>query len=357
MRLIEGKAVIDAPVERIVTKKLPVFYNPVMKLNRDVSILLMNSLPGSYRVADVLAGSGVRSIRFLKECKNIEEVFANDSSPKAVASIKRNAKLNKVSLSVSQKDASTFLLQSEGFNYIEIDPFGSPNPFLDSAVKRISRNGILAVTATDTSALAGSHPKACVRKYWGIPLRFWAMHEFAIRLLARKAQLVAGQYDKALTPVFCHSSAHYVRLYFRAEKGKAKVDAIYKQHKFAHVCRYCLSIRISGENSGICCKRPVNVAGPLWTGQLWERKLVLKMKSIAEDDAKSLLDLIAQESRIQTVGFHDWYRACSKRGHAVPKKEVVFARIEKAGFDVAPTHFSVQGLRSAISSQELLRLL
>ncbi|MCU0373510.1 MAG: ATP-binding protein, partial [Ignavibacteria bacterium] len=42
-----------------------------------------------------------------------------------------------------------------GFDYIDIDPFGSPCPFLDAAIKRLSRGGILAVTATDTSALAG----------------------------------------------------------------------------------------------------------------------------------------------------------------------------------------------------------
>lgn len=357
MRLTEGKAVLDVPVAKIVTKELPVFYNPAMKLNRDISVLLLNSFAGSFRVADVLAGSGVRSIRFLKECSNVKEIFCNDSSEKAVQSIKKNAKLNKVSMNISNKDASQFLLQSEGFNYIDVDPFGSPNPFLDAAAKRIARNGILAVTATDTSALAGSHPKAGLRKYWGFPLRFWAMHEFAIRLLARKVQLVAGQYDKALTPVFCHSTAHYVRLYLRAEKGKSKVDAIYKQHKFAHVCKSCLSIIVSDDNSNICCKRPMMVAGPLWAGQLWERKLALKMKATASDEAKPLLDIIAQESRIQTVGFHDWYKICSKRSHAVPKKEVVFERIKKAGFDAVPTHFSVQGLRSSISSQELLRLL
>ena len=43
------------------------------------------------------------------------------------------------------------ILHSKGFDYIDLDPFGSPNIFLDSAVKRLGRNGILAVTATDTA--------------------------------------------------------------------------------------------------------------------------------------------------------------------------------------------------------------
>ena len=38
------------------------------------------------------------------------------------------------------------------FDYIDIDPFGSPNPFLAAAIGRITRNGIVAVTATDTAS-------------------------------------------------------------------------------------------------------------------------------------------------------------------------------------------------------------
>lgn len=351
----EGKVILDVPAEA--SRKLPVFYNPVMKLNRDISVLLVNALSGKQRIADVLSGSGARAVRLSKECKNAGEVFANDSSASAVKYIKKNARMNKAKLNISQKDASVFLLESEGFSYIDIDPFGSPNPFLDAAVRRISRGGIIALTATDTSALSGSHPKAGFRKYWARPLRFWGMHEFGIRILARKAQLVGGQYDKALVPVFCHSTAHYVRLYLECQKGKSKVDEVYRQHKFVHFCQNCLAIKTSADNVGVCCKKPVIVAGPLWSGQLWKQDLVKRMQKNAKDESKLLLDVIAKEAKIQTVGFHDWYEYCSKLRRAVPKRAVIIEKIRKLGYKVAPTHFSSQGLRSEISSKEFLQLL
>ena len=68
-RLIkEGKATVKVPVVKTVSKEMDVFYNPVMKFNRDISVLLLNSIDKSkLGIADPLAGSGIRSIRFLLE--------------------------------------------------------------------------------------------------------------------------------------------------------------------------------------------------------------------------------------------------------------------------------------------------
>ena len=199
-----------------ISKQLEIFYNPVMKFNRDISILLLNALNKKMQIADPLAGSGIRSIRFIKELNKgiITSIAINDSSTNAVRAIKKNVKLNKIknkNIVISNKDANEFLLSSKGFDYIDIDPFGSPNPFLDAAVKRLARDGILAVTATDTAPLAGTYPNACKRKYWAIPLRNHLMHEVGIRILIRKVQLIGIQYDKALIPIFsCSKVRHNV---------------------------------------------------------------------------------------------------------------------------------------------------
>ena len=42
------------------------------------------------------------------------------------------------------------VLAREAFQWIDLDPFGSPMPFLDGAIQAIGRRGVLAVTATDT---------------------------------------------------------------------------------------------------------------------------------------------------------------------------------------------------------------
>ena len=165
----EGKSKFKAYLGKV-SKKLPVFYNPEMKGNRDISVSLLNALDREMDIALPLAGSGVRGIRFLLECKNMKVHF-NDLNPKAYELIRENLELNNVKGVVSNLDADLFLLNSKGFDYIDIDPFGSPNPFLAAAIGRISREGILAVTSTDTAALTGTYPKVTQRKYWAKSLK------------------------------------------------------------------------------------------------------------------------------------------------------------------------------------------
>ncbi|MBW3019527.1 tRNA (guanine(10)-N(2))-dimethyltransferase [Candidatus Woesearchaeota archaeon] len=344
MRITEGSVTIDVSLQKAPSKTAPVFFNPVMKLNRDISVLFLNALNRKLSCADILAGSGIRALRLMKEC-NVD-VIANDVNPLAVKSMKKNAKLNGLKLNISDKEANKFLLDSEGFDYIDIDPFGSPNPFLDIAVKRVSRKGYLGVTATDTSALSGSHIKAGLRKYWGHPVKNECMHETGIRLLIRKVQLIGAQYAKALVPVFCHASQHYYRVYFECSKGKEKVDNIMKQHKYVDFNKD-FSITTSYENQRAS-------AGPVWTGKLWNRPLVNKMLKNAEGEAKDLLGVIKKEAAIPTVGFYDYYAMCSKLGKNVPDRISLFSKLKKKGKLASETHFSYKGVRTNATVQQLL---
>ncbi|MEM3127211.1 MAG: hypothetical protein QW331_04065, partial [Candidatus Woesearchaeota archaeon] len=81
----EGSANLMLSQQDKISKKLSVFYNPVMKLNRDVAVLLLQSIDKKQmQIADPLAGSGVRAIRFLKELeqKKIKLVAINDYNKK-----------------------------------------------------------------------------------------------------------------------------------------------------------------------------------------------------------------------------------------------------------------------------------
>ena len=355
----EGSIKIKTPKAEKISKEMQVFYNPIMGLNRDISVLVLNSISKKdMQIADPLAATGVRSIRFLKELtKNkIKTIYINDCDKNAVKLIKENLKLNNVKYKNNKKiiiksdrikasgklknkvflgndDANLFLLKSAGFDYIDIDPFGTPNPFLDAACKRIARGGILAVTATDTSALCGAFPKACLRKYWAMPKKDTMMHETGLRILIRKIQLVASQCDKALTPIFSYSKEHYMRVFFRSDKGKGKVDEILKQH-------------------GYC-----NEAGPLWIGNLWDKKLAnriykntLKNKTFSNNkELINFLKIIKEESKINSVGFYDLHDICEKNKiKHLQKKDRIINQIKKLGYQATDTHFKWEGIRSNI---------
>ena len=50
----ESSCEIKVPIEKKISKELPVFYNSVMKFNRDVSVLLLNSIgKKDMQIADI----------------------------------------------------------------------------------------------------------------------------------------------------------------------------------------------------------------------------------------------------------------------------------------------------------------
>lgn len=342
MEVREGSVTVDVPKQDIPSKSAPVFFNPVMSVNRDICILFLKSLKKQLFCADILAGSGVRALRIKKELGF--DIVANDVNPLAVKAIKRNMKKNKVKIGVSNKTSDEFLIQSSGFDYIDVDPFGSPNPFLDLSIKRLSRGGFIGVTATDTSALAGSHPKAGLRKYWGNPVRNHCMHEVGVRLLVRKIQLIGAQYAKALVPVFVHAHQHFYRVYLECKKGKSAVDSLMKKHQ-------CLDFSddIIISNCGS--------VGPIYTGPLWDKKIVKGMLDLASDELESLLKTIYDEARIDTVCFFDYYKLCSKLKMNVPPLDSLIKILKKNKFKACPTHFNYRGLRSDASSEQIVKSL
>lgn len=328
----EGKARVKV-FEGKISAKLPVFYNPVMKLNRDITVYLLNSVEKKHmKILLPLAGTGVRGIRLLKELDKgrIKELVMNDLNPRCLKVIRHNLKLNDVKAEVHNEEANRFMLNSKGADYIDIDPFGSPNNFLDAAIKSISREGILAVTATDTAALCGTARKACLRKYWAEPLRNELMHEIGLRILIRKVQMIGAQYDKALIPIFSYAKEHYMRVFFAVNKGKEKVNSLLKKHLM------------------------FGNAGPLWSGPLWDKRLAAKM---AKRDEK-ILKIIGDEAKIDSIGFFHMHKMVRGRKVArLPKKDELMKEIRKAGFRAAETHFSPEAIKTDMPEEDFKRRL
>ena len=121
----EGKAKVFVPEESKISKKLPVFYNPVMKFNRDVSVWLLNEIGNKdMRICLPLAGSGVRGARFFKELKKgkIKEIIFNDYSENAFELIKKNLEENKIKkdFKIFNQDAKKYGLQVRIMHLMEM---------------------------------------------------------------------------------------------------------------------------------------------------------------------------------------------------------------------------------------------
>jgi tRNA (guanine26-N2/guanine27-N2)-dimethyltransferase len=149
-----------------------------------------------------------------EEVNGVRKVVLSDISAEAVRLTRFNIASNKLAEIVSavHEDANLLLSRHAAprkrFDFIDIDPFGPPVPYLDSAVRALRDGGMLAMTATDMAPLCGVHPKACIRKYGGKPLRTEYCHELAVRLLVGCLVMTAAKHAIGVKVAFSHSKDH-----------------------------------------------------------------------------------------------------------------------------------------------------
>ena len=192
---VEGGTKLVVPQSSLTAKvlsKVPAFFNPAAKFNRDLSILAYNVFAHSSEkktFADSFTGIGARALRVAVEVPEIEQVYGNDINSVSIESAKEAAKLNCVAdkCHFSIDEVCKFLLKGdrEGgrFSIVDLDPFGTPAKHVDCMLRAVLDDGLVSITATDTAVLCGVYPKVCLRRYYGRPLNNSYGNETAIRLL------------------------------------------------------------------------------------------------------------------------------------------------------------------------------
>jgi tRNA (guanine26-N2/guanine27-N2)-dimethyltransferase len=322
-------------------------------LNREIS------------VCTPLAGCGVRGIRFATEVEGVKKVVINDINVKAFQLASYNVRMNGLSerVVVKNEDAN-FLLASYGaprkrFDAIDIDPFGPPVPYLDSAIRALRNGGLLILTATDMAPLCGVHPKACIRKYGGKPLRTEYCHELAVRLLAGCLAMTAAKYEMGISIIFSHSTDHYIRIYAIAKHGAKKADENIKKTGYILHCFKCLHREpVKGlfliKDSAKCCEcgSKMEMAGPLWLGEIIDAKFCWLMENVVAQKPlrqgwkiRRLLASAKSEAKASTT-YYVLDKICKKLALPVPSVEKVVDGLKKRGFQAVPTHFNVKGIKS-----------
>ncbi len=338
----EGKIEIEV-FEGKISKELPVFYNPQKKFDRDVSIeVLKYVLPKNANVLDMLSASGVFGLRIASELET-GIVYLNDKNPKAVELMKRNVERNrdvlKADIKISNYDARKIAGKlEEKFDYIDIDPFGSPVPFLPSAFLLIKHKGIISVTATDTGALYGTYKNACIRKYNSIPLKISESHEIGLRILIKRIVEIASMYNIGIDVIFSYWYRHIYRVFFRILKGKTHTKRSLEKiafFKWENGWKFYPIWEGRFEDK---------VYGPIWVGKLWDQEIAEKLG----EKFKELKEL-REEYKIPTeYNIHyNIHRICKEfKIGMIKKKREVIESLRKRGYLASPTIFSGTGVRT-----------
>jgi len=364
-----------------ITASLPVFYNPRMRLNRDISVLFLSAYLSTENIdsmCEPLTGSGVRTLRYLNECPGDFTAKLFDANPIAVDTARRNIErlgLNKRAEVV--KGDAKFLLLSESrekrFDYVDVDPFGTPAPYLNASIQSLNpEGGFLSLTATDMPVLCGAYPNVAMRRYGGFSIRAPFTHEIAVRLLQALAFRIAGLNDCAIRPYAILSTDHYVRTWIQVDSDR---KASNRQIESLGVIRYCtacmqsetIPLTMRGENESFVhvkdgCKGTVREAGPLWIGALFNRNTIdLAQKALKKEDESiyhkrvpRILEEMQEEQHVMQYPFIDLHALCDLYNFTPPRNEQVIEYLKEIGHRVARTHFRPTAIRTEAPVKEVV---
>lgn len=350
-----------------VPPKTPAFFNPVAKLNRDLSILAYRAFAPKLKehtLADGFAGVGARALRVAKEVSEIDQVYANDANPSAIEAAKKGAELNDISskCQFSVDEVCKFLLKGndrgERFGIVDLDPFGTPARHVDCVLRAVLDGGLISITATDTAVLCGVYPQVCLRRYYGRPLNNSYGNETAVRLLTSLIALTASRLELAIKPLFAHATMHYLRVYAQVVVSSSEANDVYSNLGHVRHCFNCGHRTATTEyENAKCelCQSKVKAAGLLWTAPLQDHSFVANMAQGADLKCKKVLEAAAGEIDIPYYFKGDEISSKMRTNpHSVSK---IIEKLQVAGHQASRASFNTGAFKTDARIDQVLQAL
>ncbi len=358
-RIIEGRTSLYVPRASLILREpptTPFFFNPAARVNRDISVAIAEVVKGD-TFCDSLAGIGSRGVRIANEVSRDIGVTLVDFNERALRTARRNASANLVAgrCEFAKSETNTFLFsrfrRDSKFDFVDLDPFGTPAPYLQGGFNAVAEGGVVSVTATDTAVLCGVHPEVAYRRYLSVPLRNEFKHETAIRLLMNACRRIAAMNDIGIEAVAAHSTKHYLRVYVRARLGATRADSSAKFEGFITSCRRCGHRVSSAEPIAVCqqCNARVVSAGPVWVGPLADTTVVAAAAAVCRRDCfnegmKALTGLIGV-NEFPPYGY-SLEEICANLRVPSVSRDKVMHRLSSKGYKVLRQPFEKTGMKT-----------
>ncbi|MDG6996935.1 MAG: hypothetical protein JRN52_13525 [Nitrososphaerota archaeon] len=358
-------------------KMIPGFFNPQGKYVRDVSVVCYDSYgiargKSDLSFADSMAGVGARGVRVAHELLHYSQVYLNDVNSFSLDLGRLSAKLNSVESKChfSKSETCSFLTSrevtdGERFDVVDLDPFGTPSPFVDCLIRSVKEDGLLSVSATDSAVLCGIYPRVTLRKYQGLPLRTEYCHEIGMRLMFGLLATTAMRFEAGIEPKFCHHDKHYFRIYCAVKIGNRW--SIENEKKIGFVihcfsCGYRKTIAHSefmhskegefGAGNLICpeCKSSrMRLGGPLWIGNIQSQEFVKKCAEIS--------GLAVFEPELDLPLYYDVSVLSDEWGVRTPRINDVVNSLRSSGRSASRTRLNPNAVRTDAPLDEIQSLL
>ncbi|XP_057524111.1 tRNA (guanine(26)-N(2))-dimethyltransferase 2-like [Amaranthus tricolor] len=332
------------------------------------------------RVLEALSASGLRALRYAREIEGIGQVIALDNDKACVEACRRNIKFNgSVACSKVESDLADarvyMLTHPKEFDVVDLDPYGTPSIFLDSAVQSVVDGGMLMCTATDMAVLCGGNAEVCYSKYGSIPLRAKYCHEMALRILLASIESHANRYKRYIVPVLSVRIDFYIRVFVRIYSSASVMKETPLKLSYVYQCVGCDSFHLQplgrtiSKNNNVkyypgygpvvpqeCtdCGKKFNMGGPIWSApihdQEWVTSILSDVKSMkdrypAYDRIVALLTTISEELPDVPL-FLCLHNLCGTLKCTSPSAVIFRSAVLNAGYRISGTHASPLGLKT-----------
>ncbi|MBN1431483.1 MAG: tRNA (guanine(10)-N(2))-dimethyltransferase [Methanomicrobiaceae archaeon] len=328
----------------------PVFFNKRMAINRDLTVLLLKCIePETY--LDAMGATGARGLRVFNECGIKATICDKDND--AISLIKYNRDSCCKDVEVVECDVNV-LMHQRRFDAVDIDPFGSPAPFINSAAT--SAKKYLFLTATDTAPLCGAHQKAGIRRYFSKPLNNEYHSETGLRVLLGYAARECAKYDRGTEPLFCYAREHFVRVHLKVTGGAGRADKALDNLGYVHHCSKC---GFRTEQKGILpetihcseCGNKLAISGPVWLGAVSNnellREMLDKLPEAELDNERAIEKLLSVcMGELDTSTFYD-YHVMSRLWKVSPRSiDKVIESLNEKGYKASRVHYCGTGIKT-----------
>lgn len=348
--------------------------------------------PPPFRILDALSATGLRALRYAKEIPAATSVTANDLSPDATRSIRRNVAHNRLDdrIHTTTENAMAHMygrIGNEGSKYdvVDLDPYGTAVPFLDSAIHALKDGGLLCVTCTDAGVWASNgYPEKTFSLYGGNPIKGRHSHEGGLRLILNAIATVAARYGIAIEPLMSLSIDFYARVFVRVRKSPELVKFLAGKTMVVYNCDSgcgAFQTQLIGKNepikardgqtlykhgmaqapraSELCahCGFKTHLAGPMWAGPLHHprflRRILQYLPALDADVYKTtariegMLSTALEESGVEDYPDYE----TSKNDDAAATDDRIIPSMHRGAIDRHPFFFEPSALAGVIHCQ------
>jgi tRNA (guanine26-N2/guanine27-N2)-dimethyltransferase len=357
------------------------FFRPESRPSRDLGVLLAQHLAAQrrhgtpevtgLRVLDLMAGCGIRSLRYGVEA-GAAEVWANDADPDRLALLQANlAGLGggRCTTRTAQKLLAGCLLREQRFDLIDLDAFGCPSALVPLALEALAFDGVLYLASTDGRSPTGHDRPAAIRSLGAAARAHPASWELALRLQLGVQARAAWVLGRGIEPVFSFSEGRTFRTAVRLRR-KPGPQAERQLGLLAH-CHGCGDqqvqslLQLRQWRPCLCpdqANATLSISGPLWIGPLQDPASLEAMASAPGASSASLSPagarLLAQLRRDDGLPARCWPLAelAKRLGGGPPPLGALLEALRLQGWSAQASGVMAAQLRSDAPWERLLQV-